>query len=251
MLSQSYGHIELIIVDDASTDNTSTLVSSYRENVFYLRHSVNQGVSHARNTGIAIAKGEYICFLDSDDEWMPHKLETQIQLLNKKNYILIHGEEIWIRNGKRVNPKKIHRKYGGWIFERCLSRCLISPSSVMINKKALVDSGGFDETFLVCEDYDLWIRLTPHYEVGWIKEPIITKYGGHPDQLSRKYKAMDYYRVLSLDRIRKNPTLTEIQKSLVAHEIQKKANILIHGHRKHNKIHHLEQVNAILENLKN
>ena len=249
VFSQSYRNLELIVVDDGPTDETKYLVESYGRAIILRQHTFNQGVSCARNTGLAISRGDYICFLDSDDEWLSHKLETQIGLIKQNNYQLVHGEEIWIRRGRRVNPKKIHQKYGGWIFEHCLPRCLISPSSVMIERTALLELGGFDESFPVCEDYDLWLKMTSRYEVGFIKRPLIIKYGGHSDQLSRKYKAMDYYRVLALNNIRNGPILSSEQKILVSREIHKKAAILIAGYIKHNNTQHLQEIREILESV--
>ncbi len=249
VFSQSYKNFELIVVDDGPTNETKSLVTSYDRTMTLLQHTTNQGVSCARNTGIFASRGDYICFLDSDDEWLPHKLETQIGLIKKKDYRLVHGEEIWMRRGQRVNPKKIHQKYGGWIFERCLSRCLISPSSVMIERKTLLEFRGLDESFPVCEDYDLWLKMTSRYEVGFVEKPLIIKYGGHSDQLSRKYKAMDYYRVLALNNIKNDPFLTSEQKLLVAEEIRKKATILIAGYIKHNNTQHLQEIREILERI--
>ena len=171
VLRQTYKNFELIVVDDGSTDKTVESLSCYKEKIHLIKLGKNHGVSLARNVGIHASKGEYVCFLDSDDEWLEDKLQRQVNLLSQKKYNLIHGEEIWIRNGKRVNQKKIHQKYGGWIFEKCLPRCLISPSAAMANKKVLLELGGFDEEFPVCEDYDLWAKITSRYEVGFIEGP--------------------------------------------------------------------------------
>ena len=236
-------------MDDGPTRETKTLIASYAEAITLRPHTSNRGVSCARNTGIALSRGEYICFLDSDDEWLPHKLETQIALIKKNNYYLVHGEEIWVRRGKRVNPKKIHQKCGGWIFEHVLPRCLISPSTVMIARRALVELGGFDESLPVCEDYDLWLKMTARYEVGFTERPLIIKYGGHADQLSRKYKAMDYYRILALNSVRNDPVLSSEQKLLVSREIRKKAAILITGSIKHNNTRYLQEIREILESV--
>ena len=140
----------------------------------------NAGVSSARNVGIKRASGDWIAFLDSDDEWLPEKLETQMNALYKNPEIKIcHTNEIWIRNGTRVNPKKKHEKFGGWIFQKCLPLCCISPSSVIIHKSIFKEIGLFDDSLPACEDYDLWLRITARNPVLYIKDSLLRKYGGH------------------------------------------------------------------------
>ena len=193
VLKQTYKNFEVIVVDDGSTDGTTELLSSYIKEgkILYLKQE-NKGVSSARNFGVKSSKGDWLAFLDSDDEWLKHKLQKQVELLTERPDLrLVHGEELWVRNGKRVNQKKIHQKFGGFIYEKCLPLCLISPSAVMIERKLYEEMGGFDEEFTVCEDYDLWLKITSLYEVGFVSDPIIYKYGGHEDQLSHKYFAMD------------------------------------------------------------
>ena len=155
---------------------------------------------------------------------------------------LIHGEEVWVRNGVRVNPMKKHQKSGGRIFKMCIPICCISPSTTIVKKSVLNEVGLFREDFPVCEDYDLWLRITQKYEVGFIEDPIITKYGGHEDQLSRAYKAMDYYRVKSLVRLFKETHLEEDEKKLVGETIKKKCDILLKGYKRHNNLQNYDEV---------
>lgn len=204
VLAQSYRDIELIIVDDASNDQTSEYLAELQSTVEIkvLYNSKNLGVSACRNRGIEIARGEWIAFLDSDDEWLPQKLSEQIKFLNEanKSYVsnpelrLVYTEEIWIRNGVRVNAMAKHFKSGGRIFKRCVDVCFIAPSSVMIHKSLFADVGLFREDFPVCEDYELWLRISAFEDVGYIEEPLIKKYGGHEDQLSKTI-GMDLWRV--------------------------------------------------------
>lgn len=200
VLRQTFTEFELIVVDDGSDDGTSDLLQNYVSQVITLRQP-NRGVSAARNLGIKAAKGELISFLDSDDLWLPEKLQRQTAFFDQHPEALIcQTEEIWIRNGKRVNPKKCHQKPEGMIFEQSLALCLVSPSAVMLKKRLLDETGLFDEDLPACEDYDLWLRIAWKYPVHRIDEPLIIKHGGHTDQLSRAPE-LDKFRITALCKI--------------------------------------------------
>ncbi len=243
VLAQTYLHYELIIVDDGSTDETQALLESYSsyKNVKIVR-TKNKGVSAARNLGIQLASGDWVAFLDSDDEWLPQKLELQMQYVSQNpNIQVVHGEEIWIRNGVRVNPMKKHQKSGGDIFNDATRFCCMSPSTILIATPLLIQRGCFDESFPVCEDYDLWLRLSYDQKVGFIQDFIINKYGGHEDQLSSKYHSMDYWRIRALKKVLSFP-LSEEQKRQVEFEIAKKSKILLKGYRKHQNLENFDEV---------
>ncbi|MEI8345912.1 MAG: glycosyltransferase [Pseudomonadota bacterium] len=248
VLAQDYQDFELWIVDDASTDETANLVKKYLSaRVHYVRVDCNYGVSFARNLGVAMSQSDWVAFLDSDDQWLPQKLSKQMEFASHHFDIqLIHGEEIWIRHGKRVNQKKIHQKFGGWIFQKCLPLCLISPSAVIMKRELYQQMGGFDESFPVCEDYDLWLKITCRYEVGFISEPIIKKFGGHEDQLSQKYKAMDYWRIKAMSRLGKNILLSEEDLRALKEQIKLKGEILLNGYRKHGNLEAMEEIRVLL-----
>jgi glycosyltransferase involved in cell wall biosynthesis len=200
VLVQGYDAFEVIVVDDGSTDATGGLLSAYKEQIRVIRQS-NAGVSAARNRGIAEARGEWIAFLDSDDYWLPGKLAAQAAFFkHNPEYRICQTEEIWVRNGRRVNPGKRHQKRGGMIFGPSLELCLVSPSAVMMHRKLFDDIGRFDEALPACEDYDLWLRIACRYPIGLVEQPYIVKRGGHADQLSRQ-PGLDKYRIQSLAKI--------------------------------------------------
>jgi glycosyltransferase involved in cell wall biosynthesis len=193
---------------------------------------LNKGVSVARNRGIAEASGRLIAFLDSDDLWLPQKLSTQVKFFTENpDAVINQTQEIWIRNGLRVNPKKRHHKFSGMIFERSLALCLVSPSAVMIKKSLFDTVGVFDENLPACEDYDLWLRISCRYPVHLIDSPLIIKRGGHDDQLSSA-AGLDKYRIQSLKKIIDSDLLLPQQNQEAILTLKEKCEVYAGGCRK-------------------
>lgn len=235
VVSQTYRSLDLIVVDDGSTDDTCERVRTDYPDAT-LVNQPNQGVSAARNRGLSVAQGDWIAFLDSDDAWCGPKIEQQLQALAKDPQSRIcHTNEIWIRNGVRVNPMNKHRKSGGNIFEQCLPRCVISPSTVLLHRSVFEDFGSFDEELPACEDYDLWLRLSAKLPVTYLPEKLVVKYGGHDDQLSKKYWGMDRFRIASLEKLIRSRTLTSVQIQLATNEMLAKLDFYLQGARRRNR----------------
>ena len=185
---------------------------------------------------MAEAEGGCIAFLDSDDLWEKCKLAIQVKWMEcHPDLQAVYTDEIWIRNGVRVNPMNKHRKYSGDIFRYCLPLCIVSPSSVLLRAKMLSEVGGFDESMPVCEDYDLWLRIAKRYPFYFIAEKLIVKRGGHEDQLSHKYWGMDRWRVYALEKLLKENKLDEEQKNWVVMMLIEKCEILSNGFGKRGK----------------
>ncbi len=228
VLAQRYRNVELIVVDDGSTDHTSRLLASYADRITVL-FQPNAGVSAARNHGIQAASGDLIALLDSDDYWLPEKLAAQVDFFKATPQALIcQTEEIWIRNGVRVNPKRRHRKLSGMIFQASLPLCLISPSAVMMRKSLLDEVGLFDEDLPACEDYDLWLRITWKYPVHLISAPLVVKRGGHADQLSR-LPELDKYRIRSITRMLLKGVLSNEERQAACRVLEQKCRIYADG----------------------
>jgi glycosyltransferase involved in cell wall biosynthesis len=237
VLAQSRPPDEVIVVDDGSADGTRKIIEAKYGGLVKYVYQDNRGVSHARNVGIKLATGNWIALLDSDDEWKPEKLEFQLTALaSQPNYDFCHTNEIWIRHGKRVNAMSKHKKSGGFIFEKCLPLCVISPSSALIKKTVFDEMGLFDEDLPACEDYDFWLRYCCVKPVLHIEQPLVIKYGGHEDQLSRKFLAMDRFRLLAIFKIISEGKLSESQEKAALNIFYEKHNILMSGANKHQNV---------------
>lgn len=245
--AQSCSPFQVIVVDDGSNDGTAEMLSVEFPEVDYFFQQ-NSGVSAARNTGIRRAKGQWLAFLDSDDEWLPEKLANQVSfLIDNPEFKVCHTEEIWIRHGTRVNAMRKHAKQGGRIFQHCLPLCAMSPSSIMIHRSVFDEIGMFDTSLPACEDYDLWLRITAQYPVAYIEQPQIVKYGGHDDQLSRKFWGMDRFRIQSLQRIIDAGRLREDDRRAAIRTLLKKAAIYLNGCKKRGKVCEAELYSRLIE----
>jgi glycosyltransferase involved in cell wall biosynthesis len=236
VLNQHFTNYELIIIDDGSTDDTREMTTAYGNQIKYF-YQPNRGVSAARNLGIKQAKADLLTFLDSDDRWRKDKLSVQVDLIMKNPEVKIcYTDEIWIRQGVRVNPKKIHQKFSGWIYQKCLPLCIISPSSVMIHREVLERVGLFDESLPVCEDYDLWLRVSRYYPITFINKTLIIKNGGHEDQLSHQLWGIDRFRVKALEKMLQENSLTADDRKATIDMLHKKCSVLANGCFKRGKI---------------
>jgi len=253
VLEQTFSATQIIVVDDASTDDTPALLARYSSHIEIITNEKNSGVSFSRNAGIQKARGEWIAFLDSDDQWAQGKLEKQKQFHQTHPEILISQcDEIWIRNGVKVNPMDKHAKRGGWIFEACVPLCIVSPSAVIIHRHIFDQIGMFDITFPACEDYDLWLRIAPHYEIGLLNEKLVTRFGGHENQLSRKYWGMDRFRISAMEKHVDNNMDPRWKRTLLE-ELEFKCGVVAAGAKKRDNLEtaalYFEKQNSIQERL--
>ena len=226
VLYQTFTDYEIIVVDDGSTDGTRDAMRQFGDKISFMAHPSNLGVSAARNTGIRGSDAPLVAFLDSDDYWLSEKLGVQISFFKSHPEAMIsQTEEIWIRNGRYANPKTRHLKPSGDVFEPSLKLCLISPSAVMLRRSLLEEVGLFDEDLPACEDYDLWLRIACRYPVHLINEKLVVKEGGHPDQLSSRYKGMDRFRIRALVKLIEGGILNDKQLMAAIAELSLKCRI--------------------------
>jgi glycosyltransferase involved in cell wall biosynthesis len=237
---QTSKDFEVIVVDDHSTNDILAVVEGFG---FSCIKTNGKGVSAARNTGIRSTQSEFIAFLDSDDEWHPTKLEKQLQYLSLHPELsMVHTNEVWMRDGQQVKQSQKHQKSGGRIFSQCTQLCLIAPSSVLAHRSLFDEVGLFDESFPVCEDFDLWLRMTALQDIGFLSEPLVIKHAGHNDQLSMQYHSMDLWRVRALSKHLNHPHLSEIEHLALRSSLKTKCEILLKGFEKHQNLENVSEV---------
>lgn len=185
VLEQTYTSFEVIIVDDNHTSDPirkdiSTYISSLKDyRIRLVQNETNMGGAQARNTGIAECKGDFIAFLDDDDEWLPNKLLFQIEKFNDKDVGLVYCDSytINIKNNIEVKRKIRHKRVSGWVFDKLMVENHIgSTSFVIIRRNALDRVGGFDKNLRSLQDYDLWLRISQHYKVDYVPVPLVNYY---------------------------------------------------------------------------
>jgi len=252
VLAQSTRSFELIVIDDGSNDGTAEHLKSLGDNMRTARLE-HRGPAAARNRGAELARAPLIAFLDSDDLWAPTKLERQLDFMRANPACaILQTNEIWIRDGRRVNPGIRHRKRAGDIFVDSLRTCLISMSATMMRADLFRSLGGFDEVMTAAEDYDLWLRILIDHEAGLLDEPLVTRRGGHPDQTSAT-TAIDRFRILSLTKLLADDRLSPERRTAVVEVLDEKCRIYAGGLMRRGRIdqaHLFEGVAYQAENLR-
>lgn len=193
VLAQTVGEFELLVIDDGSTDATPELMERYTcdPRVRYFRQP-NQGQSVARNRGISEAKGDYVCFLDSDNLWLPDKLEKSLEVFQKHpEYHVVYGDYIDIDQwGKELGVNRM-RRYTGTITPELLKDNFVSMNTTMTRRECFDVLGGFDEADRLAEDYGLWLRLSTRYRFYYVPE-VLGFYRVMEDQISSdKHRRLD------------------------------------------------------------
>jgi glycosyltransferase involved in cell wall biosynthesis len=247
VLGQTWTDLELVVVDDGSTDETASVLAEFDDPRLTGMHQENKGVSSARNRGIAASSGRFIALLDSDDSWMPDKLEKQVRFMAESGFEISQTDEIWIRNGARVNPRFKHAKPAGWFLERSLELCLISPSCVMFSRDLWDELGPFDERLPACEDYSLWLRVGARHPVGLVPEALTVKTGGHADQLSRRIIGLDLYRIYAVIDLLRTMELTDEQRAMAVASLKERVRLYAQGCIKHGKDEEALRVRELAE----
>ena len=203
ILEQSYRNIELIVVDDGSTDNTQAVLAGFGDRLRYVRKA-NGGPSSARNLGIQMARGQLIAFQDADDLWLPEKVRQQVEFLHDHPDVGVVFSDLVIFNDQGIVRHSTKDRFrhipSGMIFQDLLLERFIATSAVMVRRECLDDVGNFDESLLGAEDYNLYLRLARKYKFAFLDIPHVHK-RAHEANLSANLNRMCEDAVLNLDKI--------------------------------------------------
>ena len=234
MLAQSYAALELIVVDDGSTDATAACLRSFLglRGLRVVRQDHTGMPGQARNAGVRVARGEYLAFLDSDDLWLPHKLALQVPAALAAGAAVTHARERWVRNGRVISQRRQRHRRSGDLFADSLRKCVIGPSTVLLRRDVFTESGGFRDDLEIAEDYELWLRLTARHAVAYVERESVIKRAGHGDQLSERYGHIELFRLRALHGLVEGRCLPPARHAAAAAELARKARIYAAGCRK-------------------
>jgi glycosyltransferase involved in cell wall biosynthesis len=208
-LAQTMPPLEVIVIDDGSTDATPEVLARYGERIIVIRQS-NQGVAAARNSGIAIARGELLAFLDSDDVWLPRKLELQAALFDADPALgLVHCGVDFEGMGVAVDGME------GAVSEEMLRlarRVIVSQSSsVMVPRRVAAEMGGFDARMRASEDWDFCYRVAVRYRVGFVPE-VLVRHARHPSGLQNDIAKMEHGMLLAFEKAFADPAIRPLRR---------------------------------------
>ena len=192
ILNQTYKDIEVFVVDDSPNDyeyrdSVATMVQSYAKmGVVYIPHDTCKGACAARNTGLAAAKGEFIGFLDDDDEWLPEKIEEQLKGFENDTIALVYCASKIIYEDTEVIKTGILPNIKGYVYNELLFENFIGSTSFpLIRTKVLKEIGGFDVLMQSAQDYDVWLRIAEKYEVNFVENPLVLYHFHSGDQITK------------------------------------------------------------------
>jgi glycosyltransferase involved in cell wall biosynthesis len=190
VLAQTFTDFELFVVDDASNDETAQVIQGFSDpRITYIRHEVNRGESESRNTGIRNARGEYIAYLDDDDEWVPEKLDKQVKVMDSSppetGVVYTGCDYVELGTGRKLGTQKVYQR--GRVLEHLLTKNFLPGPTALVRKKCFQKVGEYDPTVRYGPDWEMWIRIARYFDFEAIPEPLY-RYSIHTNQLTANFE---------------------------------------------------------------
>jgi len=221
VLSQSYTEIEIIVINDGSTDNTEEILAPYRDRVTAILQE-NGGLSSARNTGIRKARGEFIALLDADDSWVPNKLERQMpRFADPEVGIVTSDFSVRYSDGRFQTSYLINRPLAseGYVFDRYIRSRFLFPSAMVIRRQCFEQCGLFHEEMRAAEDVELFASMCLRWKVAIVPEPLMIRYEGTHNITANGARLGDYM-IRALEKIlAKEPHLPSSSRAVLNEEL--------------------------------
>jgi glycosyltransferase involved in cell wall biosynthesis len=221
-LAQCLPGLEVVVVDDGSTDATADVLRRFGGRIRYVRQE-NRGLSAARNTGIRVARGRYLAFLDSDDLWLPGKLSEQAAWLDAEPEVgLVYGEALIVDERSTEEPT-LHSHWAphpsGWVWPALVRQNVVPSPTPMVRREVFERVGPFDETLTACEDWDMWIRVSRVCPFAYV-DRVVAKYRRHHANMSLDYERMMANGLRVLEKAfaspRRSPALRRLRRAVLS-----------------------------------
>lgn len=246
---QTFSDYEVIVADDGS--DAPLLAGNIALEIPFrhlkLPHCGRPGA--VRNAAVQEARGRYIAFLDSDDSWQPEKLALQLDAIKASDCRWSHTRETWLRGDTIVSQRKQRHKREGDIFEDALVKCIVGPSTLLMERSLFIETDGFDSDLEVAEDYEYWLRVLDNNPIQYVDRELTIKQAGDWDQLSAKYGQIEIFRLLGLVNLLINRSLSDSRMELASESFVKKLAIFINGAKKRNRMEIAAPLDSILSKL--
>ena len=221
VFAQTYSDLEVIVVDDGSTDKTPSVIAPYSDRILYIRQQ-NKGLPAARNAGIRVARGELIALLDADDSWLAEKLAKQLPRFSDREVGIVYSDfSVKYFDGRFQPSYLVNRPLAseGHILENYIQSRFLFPSTMVFRRECLEEYGNFDEEMLACEDIELFARICSRWKVALVNEPLVIRYEGSHNITSNQNK-INRYTILALQKVlSKEPGLPDSTRKVIFKEL--------------------------------
>jgi teichuronic acid biosynthesis glycosyltransferase TuaG len=208
VVNQDYTNLEIVIVNDGSTDKTEDKIFNFKSDLIHYLKLENSGCAAARNKGINLARGKYIAFLDSDDIWSPNKLSYQLSRCSNEAMSFTNSYFLGGEYSSDTTTTDLTDVYSGSIFDKLIINNFIGTSDVIVKREVIRSVGSFNEDMKALEDWECWLKIAKNHDIYYC-DKVLSYYRVHSDSLSRSARKVLKYHIELIDSIYKKGGLAE------------------------------------------